>query len=119
MALAKTLLDPTGTAPVSCYIRIVQANFSFADKSGLITLYAYRDRAARDAGKQPLQAFQLQITSEGRAAVVDPLTGATTQPAEPGFDTLVERLQPQFDALRAAFYDLVKGQSQFAGASDA
>lgn len=119
MALLKQLLDPTGTAPVSCYIRIVQANFSFTDKSGLITLYAYRDRASRDAGKQPLQAFNLQITPEGRAAVVDPLTGETTQPAEPGFDALVAQLQPQFDALRTAFYDLVKGQPQFVGANDA
>ncbi|HEY3966819.1 MAG TPA: hypothetical protein VGM05_19810 [Planctomycetaceae bacterium] len=118
MALQVQLLDPTGVQPATCYVKIVQANFNFADKSGLVTLYAYRDAASADAGKQPLQAFNLPITEQGTAAVIDPATGVTIQPAVPGFDALVTQLQTQYDALKAAFYTLVKALPQLASAQD-
>lgn len=119
MALQLATLDPTATSPApSAYWRIVETNFNFADSIGRIVVHAYRDQAAREAGRQPLQAFQFQITPAGRAAVTDPVTGAVISPAEPGFNDLVSQLATAYDAIKAAFYDLIKAQPQFAGAVD-
>lgn len=97
------------------YIRIVQANFNFADQTGQITLYAYRDQASQQAGRQPLTAFTFQVTPGGVPAVVDPVTGATLRPAEPSFSQLEAQLGANFDAIKAAFYALIAAQPQFAG----
>ncbi|MBI3866832.1 MAG: hypothetical protein HY290_33550 [Planctomycetia bacterium] len=119
MALQMQLLDPTATNPApAAYLRIVQANFSFADRAALITVYAYRDHASRAAGKQPLQAFNVQITPDGRAAVVDPVSGETTSPAEPSFDVLLGELAEPFNAIKTRFYELLRAQSQFAGSEN-
>lgn len=117
MALKKTIADPTGVAPMSeAYIRIVETNFNFADNVGRITLNVYRDQASRDANKPPVTQISFSLGT-GRAEELDG-EGNVIRPAFPSFATLLAAHQEEYDAMKTAFYNLLKLQPELSGSED-
>lgn len=117
MALKKSIADPTGVSPISeAYIRIVETNFNFADNIGRVTLNVYRDRESRDANKPPVTNINFYFGSS-RVAELDQ-EGNTIRPAFPSFATLIEANQEQYDAIKAALYNLLKLQPELSGSED-
>ena len=64
MAKEMTFTDQYGHQHQESYWRLVQVNISVPDKSALLVFYGYKDKAARDAAKQPVAAKQYAIMGE-------------------------------------------------------
>ncbi|MFO0821528.1 MAG: hypothetical protein U0792_00025 [Gemmataceae bacterium] len=59
-----TFTDQFGNQYEESYWRLVQCNISVPDKSTFLVFYGYKDKAARDASKQPVAAKQYSIVGE-------------------------------------------------------
>lgn len=64
MAKEMTFIDQYGNQHQRSYWRLVQCNISVPDKSALLVFYGYKDKAARDAAKQPVAAKQYSVMGE-------------------------------------------------------
>ena len=89
MALLKTVDTEFG---IPCeYFNIGAVQEDFKGKGTEVTLYGYANKAARDAGKQPMSAGKVQIAGDEYVAGAD----------------------------RAALYAIIKQKPEFEGAVDA
>lgn len=89
MALLKSIDSDYGVPTVYWNIGAYQEDFK--NKAGVITLYGYASKEAREGGKQPISAAQVQIAPE--------------------------KYKP--DMTRADLYEIVKQFDQYKGAEEA
>lgn len=62
MALLKTKTQPTGT---TCeYWKVIETNINWLNQSAHVSLAGFLDQAARQAGKQPLEAVSFDWSGE-------------------------------------------------------
>jgi hypothetical protein len=100
--------DPHATGTTPAYLQFTALHVDFLRMSAVIQLGIYRDAAAADAGKAPIEARTILLG--GPAA---PGRGA------PGLDRVLGDNAAAIEQLRAYLYGLIRTLPAYAGAVDA
>src|SRR4029077_14434279 len=112
--LQKSIPDPTSVNQIAnAYIRMDRIVMDILARYHLVTLGAYRDKAAADANKQPVFSFEYTV---GGGRPPDP-----NVPGDVGMVSFAEFKQANAAALKAirnAFYAVAKTQPELTGAVD-
>lgn len=84
MAKVMPFTDPYGNALEASYWKIVQVNIGVADKTGMVLLYGYVSKSARDTAKQNIGQKQYSISG----AQFDALMAKHLKPGGPNLLSL-------------------------------
>ena len=111
MALQLTINSRYSADPIEAYLRItdVQANFTF--QVARIEISVYEDKKARDADKQPIDKYLLNLTPVDPPTFAEVLASLKTTKDTPE-GTLV------FDMVKAGLYTLLKTKPEYKDAID-
>jgi hypothetical protein len=100
MALIKQLPDPYGTGTIDAYVRWAGLYVEPIARTIRAVFNVYRDRAAREAGKEPVDQIAYALTGEGYDAFTQGQAGAA-------------------DSIGALVYGFARAQPDLSGAEDA
>jgi hypothetical protein len=101
MALQKSFDDRFGATHASAYHRVARIEMNIARRSAQVHVYTYKDQAARNANKDPVEVTSYLYTQGDYDALFDP---SNMSPVDK-------------DPLKNA-YDELKTRPEWAGATD-
>lgn len=111
-------LENKGYSLPEAYFRVITIVSDYAQKSGTIVLGVYASKAARDAGKEPVERITLTLVDQKVPGTPDPETGETPMVDKNDFtDTFAPAKLQAKDPVKAS-YEFVKKIPEYKKATD-